>query len=212
MYKKYKTMYKKGLCVIMAMVFCCMALQAETAETRLLSLNKKNTTLVAPFTEKKVLPKLKKETKKEGQLYFASPDALSMRYSDPDGDVTLIKDGSFSVRRNGKVQKFSMKSENSQMRLLRDILLYSFRGDIQGVATRCNASIESSESATQYSFTITKKDKVKVGVCIIKLVYDKKTGAIVSLCLEELNGNYTIYETSHAACNKTIPSDVWVIE
>ncbi len=205
-------MYKKHLYTLFTALLCCSMLQAQDIETQLLMLNKKHTTQVAPFTEKKVFPRMKKEIKKEGQLYFAYPDALSMQYTTPEGDRTLIKDGNFSVRRSGKVQSFSMKNTNSAMYLLRNILLHSFCGDVKSIAQECNATVESTENDTQFSFTILKNDKPKVGVCIIRLVYNKNNGAIISLCLEEINGNYTLYETNHTAFEQTIPNSVWTIE
>ncbi len=205
-------MYKKYLYALFTALLCGSMLHAQDIEERLLLLNQKHTTQVAPFTEKKAFPRMKKEIKKEGQLYFAYPNALSMQYTTPAGDRTLIKDGNFSVRRNGKVQNFSMKNTNSAMYLLRNILLHSFCGDVKSIAQECNATIESSENDTHYSFTITKNDKPKVGVCVIRLVYNKNNGAIISLCLEEVNGNYTLYQTDRTTFGQTIPDLVWTME
>ncbi len=205
-------MYKKHLYALLATLLCCSLLQAQNLESRLLLLNQKHKTQTAPFTEKKVFPRLKKEINKQGMLYFAYPDALSMQYTTPDGDRTLIKDGNFSVRRNGKVQNFSMKNTNSTMYLLRNILVHSFCGDVNAIAKECNATVESAETDTQFSFTLTKNEKPKVGVHIIRLVYDKNNGAIISLCLEEVNANYTLYETDHTTFEQTIPDAVWTIE
>lgn len=203
-------MKRIGLFLVSAMF--CLSMTGQNIDGRLLVLNQKHATIVASFTEQKVMPRLKKEVKKEGVLYFAHPDALSMVYSTPEGDRTLIKDGRFMVRRSGKVQKFAMKNEDSPMYLLRNILLYSFCGDVKRIASECKASLESKESSTRFLFTITKKVTPKTGVCSIQLIYDKITGAIISLRLDEVNGNYTIYETDNAVQGQVIPEAVWTIE
>ncbi|MCM1035465.1 MAG: outer membrane lipoprotein carrier protein LolA [Paludibacter sp.] len=203
---------KKLLILSFACLSLIMPMQAQNVEGRLLTLNSKHATFVAPFTETKVMPRLKKETHKEGTLYFASPDALSMRYSNPEGDITLIKDGKFMVRRSGKVQKFALKTDNSPMLLLRNTLLYSFQGDIKRVAEENKANLVCKESATRFVINIERKNSQKVGVNSLQLIYDKITGALLSLRLEEANGNYTLYETPGGVQGQIIPDNVWVIE
>ena len=202
----------KRLYILLMGLFLGLTVNAQNIEGRLLVLNQKHATLAAPFTEQKVMPRLKKEIKKEGTLYFEHPDALSMLYTTPDGDRTLIRDGRFMVRRAGKVQKFAMKNEDSPMYLLRNILLCSFCGDVKQIASDCKATLDSKESSTRFVFTITKKVTPKTGVCSIQLIYDKITGAIISLRLEEVNGNYTLYETRDVVQGQVIPEAVWTME
>lgn len=198
-----------ALCSLLALAGL---VQAQNVEGRLLTLNGKHATLVASFTETEVMPRLKKEHVKQGMLYFESPESLSMRYTDPEGDITLIKDGKFIVRRSGKVQKFALKSEESPMRLLRNTLIYSLQGDVRKVAEENKAKLVCKESTTRFIITLERKQPQKTGVNSLQLIYDKITGALLSLRMEKANGNYTLYETHDGVQGQVISDEVWLID
>ena len=159
------------------------------------------------------MPKLKKEIKKEGKLYFKYPDCLAMRYTEPDGDYSVIKDGGkFYIKRGQKVSKLNLKDPDSQFSHLRNTLLFSLRGDVQAVAKENDARLKAEESSTRFLFTIEKKHTPKIGVCTLRLIYDKVSGALLLLKLEEVNGNYTSYETQDPVPRQLIPDEVWITE
>lgn len=203
----------KRLFVAVSSLFCLVAvLKAQNIEGRLLTLNQKHATLVAVFTETEVMPRLKKELTKKGMFYFASPESLVMRYTDPEGDLMLVKDGKFIVRRSGKVQKYAVKSDDSPMRLLRNTLIYSLQGDVRRVAEENRAKLTCKESSTRFVITVERKQPQKTGVNSLQLVYDKITGALLSLRMDKANGNYTLYEAHEGVQGQVIPDDVWVID
>ncbi|MBR1809238.1 MAG: outer membrane lipoprotein carrier protein LolA [Paludibacteraceae bacterium] len=196
-----------SLCLLLATAACTYA---QTIEDNILKLNKQQTTYVAQFTEKIVMPKMKKETVKQGTMYFSAPDALLMKYSDPEGDYSLIKDGKFSAGRKGHVQNFPMNEKNkSQMYVLRETLLGSMTGDLKRVAEENEADIVCEEKAGKYICLLTKQKAKTVGVNRLELVYDKKSGALLSLKLLQANGNYTLYETKNIQQGTQIPADTW---
>ena len=68
---------------------------AQDIDQKILKLQKATYTM--PFSEVKVMPKLKKETTKVGTLEWRSPDYLRMDFTDPEGDYNLIEGLNFSV-------------------------------------------------------------------------------------------------------------------
>ena len=163
--------------------------------------------MTAQFSETKVLPRMKKTTTKKGTLYFKTDsESLLMRYSDPAGDYTLIKDGVMYIKKGDKQQKFSGNNQAGKMAVLKSSLLNAFVGDIEAIAKDNKATVKAEESNTRYRFVITRKNEQKQGINQLTLLYDKATGALLMLKIEEANGNYTTYETTDPDV-KTILSD-----
>lgn len=187
-----KKLFSLTAALIIATSFCT----AESLEAHVLRLNQRNGSMIADYTETKVMPKLKKKTVKKGTLHFKNEgQRLIMRYADPKGDYTLIKDGVMTVKKGTETQKFKGSNKDSQMTLLKNSLLNALQGNVEAIAKDNKASIQGTESAVRYKFVITRKIEQKQGVNSLTLLYDKATGALISLKLEQANGNYTIYET-----------------
>jgi len=183
----------KKLSILALTLFAAISMYAASIPEAILALHKTGETMTAEFVEVKTMPKLKKETKKEGKLVFTSPESLRMDYTDPAGDYTLIGTGVFEVSRNGHVQKFPVKNPESRMAVLRTTLLMAFAGDVEGVAKRNNATAEYSEKNGEYHCKLT-AEGARQGLSSVELVYSKKTGKLISLTLYEQNGNYTTYK------------------
>ena len=157
------------------------------------------------------MPKLKKETVKSGTLYFRYPGELAMRYCNPADDYSIIrKDGKFLTRRGEKKTNIPMNENHpTQFLTLRNTLLLSMRGDVAGVAKENDASFTCTEDAKSFTCKIEKSPQPKAGVVSLELVYDKQTGGLQLLRLNEANGNYTEYTASKGKMNAAIPESVW---
>ncbi len=194
-----------------SLMMLTMSLQAESIESRLLGLHNGNTSYVALFEETKAMPKLNKETKKRGILYFSYAGELSMRYSEPDGDYNIIRcDGKFLTLRGGKKMDIPMNEKHpTQFVIFRNTLLLSMRGDVASVAKENGATLTCTENSKQFVCRIEKNKQQKVGVVSLDLIYDKQTGGLQLLRLNEANGNYTEYSASSGKMNAAIPQEVW---
>lgn len=194
---------------LVLLVLACHAefVSADTLEQRIHRIAQRNGAMTAQFSETKVLPRMKKTTTKKGTLYFKTDsESLLMRYSDPVGDYTLIKDGVMYIKKGDKQQKFSGNNQAGKMAVLKSSLLNAFVGDIEAIAKDNKATVKAEESNTRYRFVITRKNEQKQGINQLTLLYDKATGALLMLKIEEANGNYTTYETTDPDV-KTILSD-----
>lgn len=184
-------MKKQLLAALMLLV--CSSILAAGIPDKIKSLHKSGETMTTSFTEKTVMPKLKKESLKTGTLVFKAPEDLKLEYTDPAGDYTLITATQFETMREGKLQKLPFKSPQSQWAVFRNTLLLSFTGNVEEVAKQNGADASYKEEGSNYVCTL-KGDKAKPqGIAELVLVYDKKNGKLVSLTVTKGNGNYTIY-------------------
>lgn len=175
------------------MLLICGSIMAAGIPDKIKALHKSGETMTTSFTEKSVMPKLKKESTKTGTLVFSAPDNLKLDYTDPAGDYTLITATQFETKREGKVQKLPFKNPQSQWAVFRSTLLLSFMGDVEAVAKQNDATATYKEEGANYVCTL-KGDKSKPqGIAELVLVYDKKSGKLISLTVTKGNGNYTVY-------------------
>lgn len=168
-----------------------MGMSAQTAQ-KILALQKNNNTYTSSFVETKVMPKLKKETKKTGSLTWTAPETLRLSYTDPAGDYTEIGPNVFNLCQGGEVKKLPARDNNTKLGLLRQTLILAFKGDVEKLAALNGATITYDEKGANYTCVLTSAQP-KHGVKELKLLYDKKTGHLVSLTITETNGNYTTW-------------------
>lgn len=183
---------KKLLTFVLATLMAGVALAASPAET-ILKLHKAGEVYKCAFTELQAMPKLKKEVKHAGNIVYTAPSTLRLDYTDPKGDFVSITGNQMELSRAGKKQKINIKSDKSRAAIFSRSLLMAFGGDVEAIARLNEAKATYQETATQYLCTVS-ADKAKNGVKEMKLIYDKKSGKLISLTLTEHNGNYTTYE------------------
>jgi len=164
---------------------------AQSIPQKIKAMHKAGETYTTAFVETEVMPKLKKQTVRKGNLTYKAPNDLRMDYTDPKGDYMEITASSININKDGKLQKHSVKENAGRMTTLRNTLLLAFAGDVDGIATLNEAQVASEEKNGQYTCTVTSQKKT--GLSSLILVYDKKTGKLVSLTLNQSNGNYTTY-------------------
>ena len=174
------------------MLLTC-SLFAAGIQDKILALHKQGETMTTSFTEVKVMPKMKKELKKEGTLVFTAPENLRLDYTTPAGDYTLITATTFETLRNGKVQKLPIKNPQNRWTTLRSTLLLAFSGKVEEMATLNNATAEYKEESGEYICTLTANNKQPQGIAQLVVAYSKKTGKLQRLIVTEANGNYTTY-------------------
>lgn len=163
---------------------------AQGIDAKILKLQQATYTM--PFSEVKVMPKLKKETTKVGTLEWRSPDYLKMDYSEPAGDYTLIEGINFSLCAKGVVQKLPAKDTNTKTGVLRQTLLLAFQGKVADIAELNHAAATYSEKNGRYVCDLV-AEQPKHGVKALVLEYDKKNGHLLLLTITEANGNYTTW-------------------
>ena len=88
------------------------------------------------------------------------------------------------------------------MATLKNTLLLSIGGDVQGVANENRAQITFEETPKYYIFTLAKGKGAKSQYVELVLSYSKKDLSLCIMKMVEGNGNYTVYETPYKEFNK----------
>ena len=179
------------------LIFSCVLITLTSAfaqgiDAKILKLQK--ATYTAPFTEVKVMPKLKKETVREGNLEWRSPDYLRMDFTEPEGDYNLIEGVAFTVCNKGMVQKLPAKDTNTKTGVLRETLVLAFQGKVADIAELNHTDVNYSDKGGRYVCELV-AEQPKHGVKALTLEYDKKNGHLLLLTITETNGNYTTWKT-----------------
>ena len=137
---------------------------------------------------------MEKELKSEGNFSYERPSKLKMEYTTPAGDLLQI-DGDALTMISGKQKRNSNVKGDGRMATLKNTLLLSVAGDVQGVANENKAQITFEETPQYYIFTLAKGKGAKSQYVELVLSYSKKDLSLCIMKMVEPNGNYTIYET-----------------
>lgn len=199
-------MKKLFTCVIMAFaaVFAANAQntpECDAAIAKIAQANANYKTVTCKFSKTANMVMMEKELKSEGNLSYERPSKLKMEYTTPAGDLLQI-DGDALTMISGKQKRNSNVKGDGRMATLKNTLLLSIGGDVQGVANENKAKIVFEETPKYYIFTLTKGKGAKSQYVELVLSYSK---ADLSLCIMKMiegNGNYTVYETPVKEFNK----------
>lgn len=198
-------MKKTIFTICLAAISMCLAAQTDI-QSAILKQHKAGETVVGQFTQVDAQPKLKKQTTQKGTYYFQAPSNMRMDYTEA-GNYNLILEGTFNVCRNGKIQKLPIKNPDSKTAILRQTLLYAMAGQVDEICKLNKAKATCTEKGGQYICQIQRD--VKAGINSLTLIYDKKTGVLLSIRLTEANGNYTEYSISDVKTGVSIDSTKW---
>jgi len=183
---------KKLVLIVICVLGTLNAAFAQGIDAKILKLQQ--ATYTAPFTEVKVMPKLKKETVKQGTLEWRTPDYLKMDYSEPAGEYSLIDGLNFTVCVKGATQKLPAKDTNTKTGVLRQTLVLAFQGKVADIAELNQTNVDYADKGGRYVCELV-AEQPKHGVKSLTLEYDKKNGHLLLLTITEANGNYTTWKT-----------------
>lgn len=166
----------------------------QAAIEKIAAENAKYNTVSCAFTKTAHMVMLEKELVSKGELTFIRKDKLKMEYSQPAGDLLNIDGDSFTLVSGKRKMNLNTKNDNRYSNL-KNTLLLSVGGDVQGVADENNAEIKYFETPQYYVFTLTKGKGAKSQYVKLELSYSKKDFSLCVMKMEEANGNYTVYDT-----------------
>lgn len=199
-------MKKLFTCVIMAfaVVFAANAQntpECDAAIAKIAQANANYKTVTCKFSKTANMVMMEKELKSEGNLSYERPSKLKMEYTTPAGDLLQI-DGDALTMISGKQKRNSNVKGDGRMATLKNTLLLSIGGDVQGVANENKAKIVFEETPKYYIFTLTKGKGAKSQYVELVLSYSKTDLSLCIMKMIEGNGNYTVYETPVKEFNK----------
>ena len=168
--------------------------ECDAAIKKIAQANAKYNTVTCKFEKTANMVMMEKELKSEGNLTYVRPDKLKMEYTSPAGDLLEVDGDNIVMVRGKKTTKISTKAD-SRMANLKNTLLMSIGGDVDGVAKENAAEVKFLDTPKYYVFMISKGKGAKSQYVKLELSYSKKDNTLCIMKMEEANGNFTVYET-----------------
>ncbi|MDR2801877.1 MAG: outer membrane lipoprotein carrier protein LolA [Prevotellaceae bacterium] len=186
----------------------CVAAHAQTISDadratlqKIKEANRAYTSITSPFKQTQHLVMLGENTSSAGMFYYRKPAYLSMKYTQPAGDLLLIDGNRFKLVVAGKEKKVS--SKNAKMEGMKTILSACLQGDVEQLnATKITCSKQAQDDVIVADIN----GKVnKSGVSRVIVRYDKTDYSPVSIQTIEPDGSYTLYELTGRIMNSEQP-------
>ena len=152
------------------------------------------TSIVSDFDQVKTIAANGKQIASDGVLYYTA-DKFAMHYTDAAKEMLIINGNDFFMIRNGRKALFNTE-KNKPMQSLSNTLLMCMSGDLQQLADQNNADITATDKGSFYEVILTARQKSVKGYATIVLNYDKTTGLLTKMVMNEFNGNSTSYALS----------------
>lgn len=162
------------------------------------------------FSQTKTLKVSGRKIESAGTLYYSSEGNLTMRYSQPVGELMVVNGNKFFMNKGGKSMTFDT-SKNALMGSLAGTLLNSFKGQPSQVAKDNDAKLEVTETSDCYVVTLTAQGVAHRGYSKITINYRKSDCLILKMTMVETTGITTTYELKEIKKNTSIPQDVFKI-
>ena len=196
-------MTKKIITLVLAM-FAVTAFADDAAVlTKIKNANAQIKTIESSFKESKKLKANGKVIDKQGTFYFSATSKLSMLYSNPEGEKTVINGKDMLLIHDGKTRTFKT-DKNARMRNLSTILLCAVHGEIEKLCEDVSATYTATEKGDSYFVVINATKKSGKGYSNIEITYAKADGLIKQMVMTENSGDVTTYTLSGAVKNKAI--------
>lgn len=185
-------------------MFAAMAFADDAAVlTKIKNANAQIKTIESSFKESKKLKANGKVIDKQGTFYFSATSKLSMLYSNPEGEKTVINGKDMLLIHDGKTRTFKT-DRNARMRNLSNILLCAVHGEIEKLCEDVSATYTATEKGDSYFVVINATKKSGKGYSKIEITYAKADGLIKQMVMTENSGDVTTYTLSGAVKNKAI--------
>ncbi|MBR4199422.1 MAG: outer membrane lipoprotein carrier protein LolA [Bacteroidales bacterium] len=196
-------MTKRIITLVLAM-FAVTAFADDAAVlTKIKNANAQIKTIESSFKESKKLKANGKVIDKQGTFYFSATSKLSMLYSNPEGEKTVINGKDMLLIHDGKTRTFKT-DKNARMRNLSTILLCAVHGEIEKLCEDVSATYTATEKGDSYFVVINATKKSGKGYSNIEITYAKADGLIKQMVMTENSGDVTTYTLSGAVKNKAI--------
>jgi outer membrane lipoprotein-sorting protein len=167
--------------------------------------NNAYTTITSSFKQTRHLVMLGENTVSGGLFYYRKPEQLTMKYTQPEGDLLSINGNQFVLIAAGKEKKIS--SKNAKMIGMKTILSACLQGDVEQMGAE---EITCSEQAKYTVIVADINEKLnKSGISRVIVSYDKADHSIASIQTIEADGSYTLYELIDKKFNQPIEEQIF---
>lgn len=187
-----------------------LAAQTPPTEQLLARIKEKSaghTTLAARFERTQRLPALTEEVKSAGDLYYAKPDRMVMRFTLPAGEFMLMDGDRFTMASGGRMRRTTGKA-NPKMSQMKQVLTAAFDGDLARLGA---TTITRSDLPAAYRLTLELPAGPAEQTFAVKLTvaYSKADFTIDYLYVEEPDGTTSAYTFTDKEPDATIEARVF---
>lgn len=203
----------KKINLFLALTLCTICVSAQVVSKadfptveKVMAANVKYNTIVSKFKQTKHIPIMDEDMLSGGNFYYTKPEKLTMRYTDPAGDLMMINDDWFTMVSAGKKRETSGKT-NQKMQGMKAILSACLQGNILQMGAE---KVTLEETSKHYVFTaIIDRKANKSNFEKVVASYDKNDLSLTLLQTIERDGSYTIYELTDKKFNTAVDANVF---
>ena len=178
-------------------------------KTKLETATKSVNSIKSDFVQEKNLSALSEKIISKGKFYFKKNNLLRWEYVKPFKYLIVFNDTRITIKDEGKVSQFDMKS-SELFGKVNDIILRSIRGDVLRNKDFSYQFFESEKYFQLRMFPLQKS--IKVLFRQINISFDKKDYSVSRLELIEPSGDFTKIDFSGKKFNETIPEEIFIIK
>lgn len=205
----------KRLHIILLLSFVCCWSVCATDEADILTKISANgtaiTTIESHFVQRKHVKAFKNDVLSSGRFYYQKDDKICMAYERPKGDLLLMNADEFVMIVDGKRSAANAQS-NPMLKQMRTLLTACVSGDFERLKSGRNAKISVTETEKNYILTTIFEGSAKKYYANIVLTFDKGNLSLLTLRMNEANGNFTEYTFDRPIFNQKIDAKIFNTE
>lgn len=189
--------------ILLLFIFSASTAQIpEGFEKSIEEISTKNITIECEFFQEKKVKNIKNIIESTGNFYYDKGGKMSLRYSQPQGDLVIINNNNFTVVASGKVIEGDADN-NPMMKQICGMLQACMSGDISSLGRGWEITVEERDSL--YSVLLVPADrKTRKYIESLVMVFNKGDMTLEELKMNESGGGYTYYKFINKSINKEI--------
>lgn len=198
----------KRILISLTLLFASVAAFAQSGTVildKIKEANKSLTTITSDFKQTMHLTFMDEDVLSNGKFYYRKPDRMLLKYSQPEGEMMLIKGDEITMVMMDQHTKVSAKSDPA-IELIHTIFSSCLEGDARKIK---DATVDAVEKGDYYEVIITIQGDRAQNMKGVKVHYDKKEMALSLLRTEDPDGGYTVYELVGKRLNQAIAEETF---
>ncbi|MDL2245159.1 outer membrane lipoprotein carrier protein LolA [Parabacteroides sp. OttesenSCG-928-J18] len=198
----------KRIMISLTLLFATAAAFAQSGTAildKIKEANKSLTSITSDFKQTMHLTFMDEDVLSNGKFYYRKPDRMLLKYSQPEGEMMLIKGDEITMVMMDQHTKVSAKSDPA-IELIHTIFSSCLEGDARKIK---DATVDAVEKGDYYEVIITIQGDRAQNMKAVQVHYDKKEMALSLLRTEDPDGGYTVYELVGKKLNQTIAEETF---
>ncbi|MEG0517932.1 MAG: outer membrane lipoprotein carrier protein LolA [Bacteroidales bacterium] len=182
----------------------------EAFDAKLAEYSTKNKTIECDFIHTRHLQKLTRDVTMRGKFYYNNTGEMALRYTEPKGNLILVKNGVFSMITAGKTTT-AQGSSNPMLEQITNMIKACMTGDISQLGRGWNTNYTAENG--KYTIELIPQDsRTKKYLAKIILLFNGTDMSLEKMIMQEKGENYSQYEFTHKLFNKAIDASKFELD